>query len=171
MSQGTTLTDMLDGAPSVEALQQFADYTARMFYFMAKKMCDKLGEEAGLEAAREAIAELGRYRGQLVREKVLAAGLPLTMENEYKFHDLPIGSSIWTAYSRHEDGKKVSEITVCPFGQMWKKMGADKIGLCYCEIDYAIWEGYNPDIKYGRSHCIFEGDETCIMSYEEPEVK
>lgn len=168
MSEEKNLSEILGHQPSVEALQQFADFTARLYYFMAKKLIEKLGKEEGLKAAGEAVREFGRYRGELVREKVEAAGLPLTMENEYKFHDLPIGTTIWHAVSREEDGNHVSEIIKCPFGRMWKAMDADEIGLRYCDIDYAIWEGYNPDIKYSRSKCIFEGDETCVMHYEEP---
>ena len=103
-----------------------------------------------------------------MREKVLAAGLALTMENEYKFHDLPIGTTLWDAVSRQEGGRRVSEVFHCPFGQMWKNMGADDLGILYCAVDYAIWEGYNQDIKYERHECIFEGDKTCVMSYKEP---
>ena len=115
MSNGKDLSDILEAKGTDEAVQQFADYTARMFYFMAKKLIEKLGEEEGLKAASEAIREFGRYRGELVREKVLAAGLPLTMENEYKFHDLPIGSKAWTCISSVEGNRHISNITVCPF--------------------------------------------------------
>ena len=163
------LSDVLGHGVTTESLQQFADYTARLYYFMARKMVEKLGPEEGKQAIEEAIVEFGRFRGEKVREKVQAAGLPLTMENEYKYHDLPIGTTIWEAFSRFEDGKKVSEITRCPFGNMWKSMNADELGILYCAIDYAIWEGYNPEIKYERHKCIFEGDPTCVMSYLEPD--
>lgn len=99
-------------------------------------MIDKLGEEEGLNAAKEAIREFGHFRGALVRKKVEEAGLPLTMENEYKFHDLPIGTNIWNAVSSEKDGKRVSEIITCPFGQVWKSMGVEEIGLTYCDIEY-----------------------------------
>ena len=162
------LSETLGHKPTTESLQQFADFSARLYYFMARKMIEKLGPEAGPKAVEEAIVDFGRFRGEKVREKVLAAGLPPTMENEYKFHDLPIGSTIWDAVSRKEGDRKVSEIIHCPFGQMWKSMGADEIGLLYCAVDYAIWEGYNTDIKYERHECIFEGAKTCVMSYLEP---
>jgi len=163
------LSETLGHGITTEGLQQFADYAARLYYFMARKMVEKLGAEAGHEAIKEAVVEFGRFRGEKVREKVLAAGLPLTMDNEYKFHDLPIGTTIWDAVSRKEGDRKVTEIFLCPFGQMWKNMGSDDIGILYCAVDYAIWEGYNPDIKYERHECIFEGDKTCIMSYKEPD--
>ena len=163
------LSETLGHKGETESLQQFADFSARLYYFMARKMLEKLGPEAGKEAVKEAIVEFGRFRGEKVREKVLAAGLPLTMENEYKYHDLPIGSTIWDAVSREDGGRKISEIIHCPFGQMWKSMGADELGLLYCAVDYAIWEGYNPDIHYERYDCIFEDDKTCVMSYKEPE--
>ena len=164
------LSETLDHKVTTESLQQFADFSARLYYFMARKMVEKLGPEAGSEAIKEAVVEFGRFRGEKVREKVLAAGLPLTMENEYKYHDLPIGTTIWEAVSRKEDDRKVSEIIRCPFGQMWKSMDADELGLLYCAVDYAIWEGYNPAIRYERHECIFEGNKTCVMSYQEPAI-
>lgn len=160
------LGDTLGSTPTVEGLQQFAEFSAYMFYFLANKMLEKLGTEAGSEAVKEAITEFGRFRGEKVREKVLAAGLEPTMDNEYMFHDLPIGSAIWDASSRMDGDVKVSEIRRCPFGNVWKEMKADHIGKLYCPIDYAIWEGYNPDIRYSCDRCIFDGDPTCVMSYQ-----
>ncbi|HAE41627.1 MAG TPA: hypothetical protein DCG34_01745 [Clostridiales bacterium] len=161
------LSDILGHDISIESLQQVVDFSAKLYYFMAKKMIEKLGKEEGSKAVEEAIIELGRYRGEKVREKVLTAGLDLTMQNEYKFHDLPIGTKLWNAVSKKEGGTQVSEIFHCPFGKVWKDMDAEEIGLLYCAIDYAIWEGYNPDIKFERKKCIFEGDTTCVMTYQE----
>lgn len=162
------LSDVLGHTPGEESLKQFAVFSARMFYFMARKMLEKLGPEEGAEAVKEAVVEFGRFRGAEVAGKVKAAGLPLTMENEYKFHDLPIGTKIWDAASWEEDGRHVSDVRHCPFAAVWQEMGAPEIGRLYCPIDYAIWEGYNPGITYTLRTCVFNGDKSCVMSYDEP---
>ncbi|MDR2136806.1 MAG: L-2-amino-thiazoline-4-carboxylic acid hydrolase [Synergistaceae bacterium] len=166
------LGESLGHAADEGALQQFADFSAALYYFMAKTMIDRFGEE-GREAVKEAVHAFGVYRGRRVRRRVLQAGEKPLMENEYKHHDLPIGTKIWEAESEHEGGRQTTKVLKCPFGRMWQAMekkeaceSATEIGRLYCDVDYAIWEGYNGRIGFELQKCIFEGDEYCQMSYD-----
>jgi hypothetical protein len=151
-------------------VEQFAEFSAYLYYFMAKKIIEKFGNE-GKEAIREAINDFGLFRGKRVREKVIKAGLEPTMENEYLFHDLPIGSKAWVAESRKEGNKHITHVLKCPFGQIWKQLGEEKIGLLYCDIDYSIWKGYQPKIKFRLNKNILKGDPYCEMIYDISEME
>ena len=166
------LGESLGHTADERALQQFADFSAALYYFMAKTMIYRFGKE-GHEAVKEAVHAFGVYRGGRVREKIFQAVEKPLMENEYKHHDLPIGTKIWEAEAEHNGDGQITKVLKCPFGRMWQRMekeegceSATKVGRLYCDVDYAIWEGYNDRIGFELQKCIFEGDEYCQMSYD-----
>lgn len=162
---GKKLTDELGHEVNLESLQQMADFTSHLYIFLVKKMVANWGDE-GRQAVSEAIREFGRFRGKKIREKVDAAGLEPNMENEYKFHDLPIGTKIWEAEKVDSRGDaNITRVTRCPFGQVWKALGEEELGRLYCDMDIAIWEGYNKDITYQLNKCIFSGCDYCEHQY------
>ena len=167
----TKLGEKLGHAADQEALQQFADFSATLYYFMAKTVIDRFGDE-GREAVKEAVRDFGRHRGRGVRERVLQAGEKPLMENEYKYHDLPIGTAIWEAESERQGQTQVTKVLKCPFGRLWQAMekegheGAEKIGRLYCDVDYAIWQGYNDRIGFELERCVFDGASHCRMRYD-----
>ncbi|MEW5919859.1 MAG: L-2-amino-thiazoline-4-carboxylic acid hydrolase [Bacillota bacterium] len=144
---------------------QLTEYAARLFYHLAGTVVERFGEE-GAQAVRDAIHAFGVERGRRVRHKVEEAGLAVTQENEYKYHDLPIGSSAWQGETRQENNCHITHVTRCPFGNTWKELGANEIGLLYCDIDYAIWEGYQPQIEFQLTKNILKGDPYCEMIYK-----
>lgn len=149
------------------AVNQFAAFSAHLYYHLAKAVVDRFGKE-GEEAISEGIHAFGKARGERVRDKVLESGLPNTMNNEYLFHDLPIGSTAWEADSWDEDGKHYTNVITCPFAKTWLALGGDAVdlGKLYCQVDYAIWEGYNQRIDYSLNTNVLDGAPHCAMCYD-----
>jgi hypothetical protein len=161
----TKLEDSLPPVTVDEACKKFAEYTAYLYYYLATEVVDRYGEE-GKALLRDAIRKFGYNRGERVRAEVEAMGLEPTMENEYLCHDIPLGSKAFSAESSYEGDKRITKITKCTFGDTWKKLGADEIGRIYCDVDFAIWAGYNKDIRFQLEHNIFEGHDHCLETYE-----
>lgn len=161
------LSDTLPKTDADRAVKQFAAFSAHLYYHLAKAVVDRFGEE-GKKAVSEGIHAFGKARGERVRNKVLEKGLPNTMSNEYLYHDLPIGSTAWTAMSWEEGEKHFTNVIVCPFAETWKELGGDapELGKLYCAVDYAIWEGYNPNISYTLSTNVLDGAPCCAMCYD-----
>lgn len=57
-------------------------------------------------------------------------------------------------------------VTKCPFVDMAKDLGMEEWGYqFYCMSDYAIVEGFNPDIEFTRTKTLMQGHECCDHAY------
>ena len=135
-----------------EPVGRMAKLMAELYYFMAKKMIDKLGEEKGKEAVREAIAKFGEARAEAIKEEAREKGLELNNETYVKIKDMP-------AVSWEKDADNPSDITYCPMQDMWEQLGANDLGSLYCEIDYILYKAFNIDFE--RPLCKTSGDSCC----------
>ncbi len=148
--------------PEVE-VRQMAKLQALLYYLFAKKLVARYGDE-GRELVREVIWEFGRVRGESVRERVQALGLPLTPNNYGKAPDLPsIGWQRETVVSNA--GQHHTRITYCPFAEMWKELGSEakELGRIFCEVDPAKYQAFNPDLAFTRPESMLEGGACCDM--------
>jgi hypothetical protein len=134
---------------------------AWLYHFMAKAIIARLGEEEGKKLIKDAIWEYGTHCGRTVREKVLAAGLPLTAENYRTVPDLP--SRGW----RHKivtlpDGRKQVQ-SWCPLAKAWKEIGTDmSVARLYCWVDQSKICAYNgDDLECVHAHNVLDGDDFC----------
>ncbi len=128
-----------------------------LYYHFAKTIINELGDKRGKELILKAVYSYGVERGQVIREKVLAAGLDLTLENFFKFQRLP--SLGWEA---DEEG-----VTYCCYAEPWIQRDKQELGKLYCEIDFAKIEGYNPKIRMSRISTILDGEACCKYTYDE----
>ena len=151
-----------------EKLKKLAEHFARMYMHIAKSVADRLGQE-GIEAIKIGLRQYALERGKKIRRTVDALGLPPNMDNYYGNFDnslsdagfkMDLHLSGWTA-----DG----QVTHCPFAEIWKEMGAPEIGLLYCQVDYDMLEGYNPDLKLNRSLNVLKGDRSCRFHWRNRE--
>ena len=134
-----------------EMVRSMGNMFGLLYLHFAKTILDELGPSKGKEVILKAVRNYGLERGRRIREKVLAAGLPLTVENFRKFSDLPpLGWNI-----------KNGEVLSCAYAQPWIEQGEYKIGSIYCEVDVAKYEGYNPEIKVERLKSILLGQNCC----------
>ena len=63
-----------------EAVRNMSIHMANMYYYMTKAVIEDIGDEAK-DSFKRAMMEFGHARGKKIAEEVLAAGLPLTIEN------------------------------------------------------------------------------------------
>lgn len=133
---------------------------ALLYYFMSKKIIEKVGEEEGKVLIKEAIWDYGTYCGKAVAEGVLALGLPLTEENFRKVPDLP--SRGWRSKTvTLPDGQKQNQLTLCPLAVTWMQLGFEDVGRIYCFVDQSKTEGYNPALECIHAHNVLDGDAFC----------
>jgi len=78
------------------------------------------------------------------------------VENFNKFSDLPpLGWDV-----------KDDKFFYCPYVQPWLEKGTEDLGLFYCEVDFAKYEGYNPALRVERLKSILEGHDYCELRIE-----
>jgi hypothetical protein len=144
---------------------RFAKLTAELYYFMADELIEKLGEEKGKAAIREAVSKMGEKRVSDMKQEATECGLPPNSPQTYlKMRDMP--SNGW------ENDKENPMITTkCPLFDIWDNFGEDghDVGALYCEIDFILFDSFG--ISLNRPLCMTKGDKVCNFQLQMKEVK
>jgi hypothetical protein len=130
---------------------------------MLKAFIAEFGKEKTLEIAKGVIKNLALDAGQFLVE--VAGGnqlsdlekiLPLFSQGgAYEFGQPEIGQN-----------KINLDITGCAYAEMYKRHGLEEFGyLLSCGRDFALFEGFNPDINFTRTQTIMEGADTCDFCF------
>ena len=141
-----------------------ARLVALQFHHFAVEAENTLGADAGRALVTHAIYNMGRERGRRIRERVDAAGLEPTLENMFKFYDLPIGEA-WQSQGSRVGDRFIKTYTYCPLAEVWQELNDEERGILYCDVDIAIVEGYNPAITIRPVKNMLRGDEQCEYEY------
>ncbi|MFZ7103914.1 MAG: L-2-amino-thiazoline-4-carboxylic acid hydrolase [Peptococcaceae bacterium] len=136
-----------------EPVVRFAKLMAELYYFMAREMIERLGQEEGREAVRAAIKNFGQARIKAMHEEAKEKGLALNdLQTFAQIRDLPMIG--WET-----NPADPLEVTYCPMEDVWDQYGAQELGALYCEIDYLLYEGFGAVLE--RPACRTSGDKTC----------
>ncbi len=154
-----------------EAVRNMSVHMANMYYYLTKAVIEDFGDEAKKSFER-AIVEFGHDRGNKIAEQVLAAGLPLTLENLDQFYDIPLAEG-WDVHRTYENDMKMNVTDSCTFATVWLEKDWAEVGHIYCLIDIAIREGYSSNVKFCPVKNILEGDPHCqsLTVYRDLEKK
>jgi hypothetical protein len=135
---------------------------AQLFATMAKHIMEELGPEKGEALIKKAVEAFGRERGKRIAQTAKDLGKPLSLRNWLLYTD--ISPDNFTAKPRLPDGDLEAEVSSCNFYNAAEKWGLGEYAKLYCKYaDYAILDGYNPDVKLvleqrqktGKDHCLF----------------
>ncbi len=128
-----------------------------------KAFMEEFGNEKCLPIIKEVIAGLGRESGKLLAAFVggnqltdLAKGLPLfTQGGALEFEVVEITPE-----------RIAVNITRCKYAEMYREHGLSEFGsLLSCGRDYALIEGFNPDLRLERNQTIMEGADYCDFCF------
>jgi len=133
---------------------------------MLKAFIAEFGKERTLEIAGGVIRDLALDAGTFLAE--LAGGNQLSDLEKI----LPLFSQGGALeFEEPEFGQDTIDlkITGCAFAEMYKQHGLEEFGyLLSCGRDYALFEGFNPEIKFTRTQTIMEGAEHCDFCFSQP---
>ncbi|MFC1869929.1 L-2-amino-thiazoline-4-carboxylic acid hydrolase [Chloroflexota bacterium] len=144
-----------------EQVSKVCHRLALLHLSFARTLVEEMGEEKGKQLVLKAIKDYGRRIGEGVKAKATAQGLDNNPAN-YK-EDLPL-------YGMHErtetvevDGEKRIRLYGCVMGNVWRELGAGKLGRLYCHVDPAKYMGFNPDFKLVHTKALPDGEEYCEL--------
>jgi predicted ArsR family transcriptional regulator len=155
------MCEMISKEECTQQVRRMGNLFGLLYYHFAKTLVKELGDNKGRKLILKAIHSYGTEQGQIIRDRVLAAGLDLTIENFFKFQMLP--SLGWES-----NGEGV---TYCSYAEPWIERSEQDLGKLYCEIDYAKAQAYNPTIKVKRRTTILNDETCCSYTFEEEELK
>ena len=137
---------------------------AALFYFLADEVINTYGEDA-VKVIKRAMERFGLHRGQKIREKVLHEGEQLTLENLFKYYDMPLLKA-WEMEAEDTPQKRVSCVSYCPMAVQWKELEGEEIGQLYCTVDPYLVQGYNPELSFWHEGTIPQGEKECKLVYD-----
>jgi len=134
-----------------------------LFGFVARAVIQELGQDKGEALLKKAIEDFGRARGRRIATAVKDLGQPLSLKNWLIHSD--IDSSNFDPHPDLDNDDLVVKAGECTFWNASREFGVADYSKIYCKYaDYAILDGYNPDVKLvlhdrhhvGQAdHCVF----------------
>jgi len=136
---------------------------ARIAGPLIKAFLQETGEERGLEIVEEVIVSLAKESGEMLREFVGGHGL----------EDFAKGMALWSQDDavtfdlvEMTAGKITMNVTRCRYAEMYKELGMADLGFTLsCARDFAMVEGFNPEIKLERTQTLMEGADHCDFRF------
>ncbi|HSV96908.1 MAG TPA: L-2-amino-thiazoline-4-carboxylic acid hydrolase [Spirochaetota bacterium] len=111
---------------------------------------------------KAAVEEFGRERGKRIAETASKKRKPLSLRNRLIYTD--ISPENFEASPSFPEGDLQARVGRCSFFGAAERWGLGEYAKPYCKYaDYAILDGYNPDVKLvleqrqwsGRGNCVF----------------
>ncbi|MBW1789504.1 MAG: L-2-amino-thiazoline-4-carboxylic acid hydrolase [Deltaproteobacteria bacterium] len=125
---------------------------------------EAFGREPALEVARNVIKELAFEAGKML--KLFAGGN--TMEHLNRAFPLfGQGGALEFDILEATEKRAALNVTRCKYADMYKEHGLEEFGfLLSCGRDYALMNGFNPDIEFTRTQTIMEGADFCDFRFQ-----
>jgi hypothetical protein len=136
---------------------------ARIAGPLIKAFMAEIGEDRTLEIVQEVIVSLARESGEMLRQlaggdslEVFAKGMALWSQDDAVEFDL-----------LELTPEKISmNTTRCRYAEMYRELGMADLGFALsCARDFALVEGFNPDIKLERTQTIMQGADHCDFRF------
>ncbi len=136
---------------------------ARIVAPLLEALGREFGRERVVEIAREVIVQIAREQGAQLAEGVQGrtlAHFAETLEHWKKDDALRI-----EVVEQTED-KFSFNVTRCRYAEMYKALGISELGaVLSCNRDFALIQGFNPEVNLTRTQTIMEGASFCNFRY------
>lgn len=133
-------------------------------------LIDALGAEFGrervLEVLRATIIDIARQQGAAMAQQTgdddlgaFADTLPAWQQDD----------AMRIETLRQDEEAFHFNVTRCRYAEMYRALGIPELGaLLSCNRDFALIEGFNPDVQLERTQTIMQGAPHCDFRYELP---
>jgi hypothetical protein len=136
---------------------------ARILLPLIEELSADFGRERVLEIVRRAIIGIARQQGAQLAERMNSRSLPSFGEalEAWKADDA-LGMEVL----EQNDARLSFNVTRCRYAEMYRALGIPELGaLLSCNRDFALIEGYNPDVTLTRTQTIMQGAPFCDFRY------
>lgn len=117
-----------------------------------------------LEIVRRVISDLARQQGAQLAASMEANDLEHFAEVQETWKK---DNAIQTEVLELSHKKLSFNVFRCRYAEMYQHLGIPELGkMLSCDRDYALIEGFNPNIQLCRTQTIMEGAELCDFRFE-----
>lgn len=153
---------MRDDRPPVTLLER-REIEARIVGPLVRGFAEELGEEKALEVVRRVVAALAREAGAELARGVGEATLTAFASclDQWK-----AGGALEIDLIAQDDQRLDFNVKRCRYAELYRSLGLADLGSSLsCCRDFALVEGFNPQIQLTRTHTIMEGADHCDFRF------
>jgi hypothetical protein len=147
-------------------LLQQREIEARIIGPLMRAVRAELGEEKALRLVRSVIADLARESGSALARQLGEASLEAFAQGLDRWRE---GGALEITVLEQSAERLSFNVTRCRYAEMYRALGLADLGSSLsCQRDYALVEGFNPDIRLTRTQTIMEGAPYCDFRFRAP---
>jgi predicted ArsR family transcriptional regulator len=136
---------------------------ARILMPVLAALGDEFGRERVFEVARRVIVEVAQEQG---RELAVRMGGNSLTKFAAALEDWKKGDAYRMDTLRQDDERLDFNVTRCRYAEMYRALGIPEVGaLLSCNRDFALIEGFNPDVELERTQTIMQGATHCDFRF------
>ncbi len=156
---------MSDVGPQLTLLQQ-REIEARIVGPLIQAVRAELGEEQTLKLVRAVIADLARQSGADVARLLGEATLEAFAQALDRWRE---GGALEIELLEQSPERLDFNVTRCRYAEMYRALGLADLGSSLsCVRDFALIQGFNPEIQLTRTQTIMEGAHFCDFRFRAP---
>jgi hypothetical protein len=136
---------------------------ARILAPLIDALSAEFGRERVLEIVRRTIVRIAHEQGAQLAAQMGDNGLPAfrAATNAWKK-----GNALEMEVLEQTDERLSFNVTRCRYAEMYRALGIPELGaLLSCNRDFALIEGFNPDVELTRTQTIMQGAAFCNFRY------
>ncbi len=156
------------GAPAIPLLQQ-REIEAKVVGPLIRGFAAELGTEKTLEIVRGVIVNLAHEAGADLANRLGVATLEAFAGALDRWSE---GGALEIDILEKSPERLSFNVTRCKYAEMYRALGlADLGGSLSCQRDFALIEGFNPDITLDRTQTLMEGASHCDFRFRAKDGK
>ena len=136
---------------------------ARILIPVINSLGDAFGRDAVLAVVRDTIIHIAREQGAVLSQQMGGNSLKHFVDSlAYWTQDNALEIDV----VEESDDVLSFNVTRCRYAELYESLGIREIGTRFsCTRDFALIEGFNPDISLERTQTIMEGASHCDFRY------
>jgi L-2-amino-thiazoline-4-carboxylic acid hydrolase len=136
---------------------------ARILAPLIGALAAEFGRERVLEIARGVIVQIAREQGRSLAEQMGGNSLAHFVKSKENWVK---GDALSMEVRQVSDAAYDFDVTRCRYAEMYRLLGIPELGaVLSCGRDFALGEGFNPNLTLTRTQTIMEGAPCCDFRY------
>ena len=136
---------------------------ARILLPVVEALAKEFGRERVVSIVRDVIVEVARAQGQEIAARMGDGSL---RSLGTALQDWQKGDAYRMDVLEQTEERFAFDVTRCRYAEMYRALGIPEMGaLLSCNRDFALIEGFNPDMRLTRTQTIMEGAPHCDFRF------
>lgn len=153
---------MADAEPTLSLLQR-REIEARIVGPLVRGFIDAFGRDEAMEVVRRVIVDLARQGGAELARSLGESSLEAFAATLDRWKE---GGALEIELLEQSPDRLSFNVVRCRYAEMYRRLGLEDLGSALsCQRDFALAEGFSPDIELERTQTLMEGAPFCDFRF------